>query len=171
MSFWEFSVIIIVGLLVVGPARLPEAIKTGYTWFTRIKHSINQVRVEFEQQIGADDIRRDLHNEQVLKSLNELKAIKEDIEKSAAKQANQLTLDHEGDPHDTPTSGHGDLADQNPHAHIDDHHQENSISHHHSSVHHADQKNTPSHNENDEQHHVSNESSLPNEPHNSNKTS
>ena len=71
MSFWELSVVIIIGLLVIGPARLPEAIKTGYTWFARVKRAVNDAKTEFEQHIGADEIRRELHNEKILKSLSE----------------------------------------------------------------------------------------------------
>ena len=72
MSFWELLVVIVVGLLVIGPERLPEALRTGALWFGRMKRAINNTRVEFEQQLGMDEIRRELHNEQVLASLRAL---------------------------------------------------------------------------------------------------
>ena len=72
MSFAELLVVLVVGLLVIGPDRLPEAIRTSIRWFTKIKRALNDARIEFEQQLGVDDIRRELHNEQVMESLRKL---------------------------------------------------------------------------------------------------
>ena len=112
MSFWELSVVIIIGLLVIGPARLPEAIKTGYTWFARIKRAVNDAKKEFEQHIGADEIRRELHNEKILKSLSELKTLQSDLDKSV----NTIHSDDHHHDHDH----HHD--DDFHHDHHDDHH-------------------------------------------------
>ncbi|MFT5082280.1 MAG: sec-independent protein translocase protein TatB [Lentisphaeria bacterium] len=84
MGFAELVVIAIVGLLVVGPERLPHALKSGMKWMAKIKHLINQTKSEFEQQLGVDDIRREIHNEQVLASLEQLKASRETLAKEAA---------------------------------------------------------------------------------------
>ena len=73
MGFLELVVIAIVGLLVIGPEKLPDTIKEGVVWFTRIKRAINNTRTEVEQQLGMDEIRRELHNEQIMESLNALK--------------------------------------------------------------------------------------------------
>jgi len=58
MGFAELIVIAIVGLIVVGPDRLPQTIKSGLVWMGRIKRLINETRTEFEQQLGVDEIRR-----------------------------------------------------------------------------------------------------------------
>lgn len=110
MSFWELSVVIIIGLLVIGPARLPEAIKTGYTWFARVKRAVNDAKTEFEQQIGADEIRRELHNEKILKSLSELKTLQSDLEQSANKihSDNHPELSHDDHYHDDDDHHHDD---------------------------------------------------------------
>ncbi len=79
MSFWELLVIVVVGLLVVGPERLPDALRSGMLWFGRLKRSINDTRSEFEQQLGMDEIRRELHNEQVMKSLKALEEAQRDL--------------------------------------------------------------------------------------------
>lgn len=82
IGFMELLLIGIVALLVLGPDKLPGAIRTGALWFGRAKRSFNNVKAEIEQQINADEIRRQLHNESILG----------DIEK-AKKNANKLIED------------------------------------------------------------------------------
>lgn len=80
IGFLELLVIAVVGLLVVGPERLPDTVKTCARWVGRIKRVLRNAREEFEQQIGADEIRREIHNEEVLRRLQELKDTKQEIE-------------------------------------------------------------------------------------------
>lgn len=71
IGFFELLLIAIVGLLVIGPERLPETVRSIALWIGRIKRSVRQTRDQIEQQIGADDIRRQLHNEEVMQRLAE----------------------------------------------------------------------------------------------------
>lgn len=80
IGFLELMVVAVIGLLVIGPEKLPEAIKSCALWIGRIKRVLRDARSEFEQQIGADEIRREIHNEQVLKSLQKLKEQRDEIE-------------------------------------------------------------------------------------------
>lgn len=82
MSFWEFFVVFVVGIIVIGPDKLPEAIRTGMLWFGRIKRTVTDTRAEFEQQLGIDEIRRELHNERVLESLRKLEEARDEVRKS-----------------------------------------------------------------------------------------
>lgn len=79
IGFFELLVIGVVGLLVIGPEQLPGALRTLALWWGRFKRGLQTTRTEFEQQIGADDIRRQLHNEEVMQRLN---ATKQEIEQS-----------------------------------------------------------------------------------------
>lgn len=67
----ELLLIMVVGLLVLGPERLPQAVRTVTLWLGRARRTFNHLRREFEREIGADEIKRDLHNESVLQSLKE----------------------------------------------------------------------------------------------------
>lgn len=69
MGFFELLVIAVVALLVIGPERLPGAVRTGGLWLGRVKRMMRETRAGLEEQIGADDIRRQLHNEEVMRSL------------------------------------------------------------------------------------------------------
>lgn len=80
ISFFELLVIAVVGLIVIGPERLPGAIRTGALWLGRIKRSLAETRQELEKQIGADEIRRELHNEQVLHNLAKMKDTRLELE-------------------------------------------------------------------------------------------
>lgn len=70
IGFAELILIAIIGLLVLGPERLPVAIRHIGLWVGRLKRSYRQIRADVEREIGADDIRRQLHNEEVMQSLN-----------------------------------------------------------------------------------------------------
>ena len=69
----------LVALVVLGPERLPGAVRTAGLWIGRIKRSFNSIKAEVEREIGADEIRRQLHNERILELEREMKAMKQDI--------------------------------------------------------------------------------------------
>jgi sec-independent protein translocase protein TatB len=69
IGFSEIVVCAIVALIVIGPERMPEAVRTVGLWIGRFKRSLRETRSEIERQIGVDDIRRQLHNEDIMRSL------------------------------------------------------------------------------------------------------
>ncbi|MCY1415408.1 Sec-independent protein translocase protein TatB [compost metagenome] len=66
ISFSELLLVGLVALLVLGPERLPGAARTAGLWVGRLKRSFNAIKTEVEREIGADEIRRQLHNEHIL---------------------------------------------------------------------------------------------------------
>lgn len=80
IGFLELMVIAIVGLFVIGPERLPTTIRTVALWVGRIKRNLLETRREIEQQLGADDIRRELHNEQVMRDWEKMKDVRKELE-------------------------------------------------------------------------------------------
>jgi sec-independent protein translocase protein TatB len=74
IGFLELLLVFIVALLVIGPKRMPEAVRAVLSLTLTLTRSLHNARREVERQIGADDIRRQLHNEEVMRSLNESKA-------------------------------------------------------------------------------------------------
>ncbi|WP_414729517.1 Sec-independent protein translocase protein TatB [Zhongshania aliphaticivorans] len=73
IGFAELLVIGVLGLLVIGPERLPGTVRTVALWIGRLRRSFSDIRSEIEREVGADEIRRQLHNESVLASLKESK--------------------------------------------------------------------------------------------------
>ena len=80
-------VIAVVALLVIGPERLPEALRTLGLWFGRLRRTVTNLTSEIEKEIGMDDVRRQLHNEAVMEEMkrieDEVKAANQSIMNSA----------------------------------------------------------------------------------------
>jgi sec-independent protein translocase protein TatB len=74
MGLFEMLIIAVVALLVVGPERMPEAVRGAAMTLGRLKRTFNSTKEEFEKQIGADDIRLELHNEQIMDNLKKMEA-------------------------------------------------------------------------------------------------
>ena len=71
IGFSEIVVCAIVALIVIGPERMPETVRTVGLWIGRLKRSLRETRVEIERQMGVDDIRRQLRNEDIMRSLED----------------------------------------------------------------------------------------------------
>lgn len=73
IGFAELLVIFVIGLLVLGPERLPGVVRNVSLWVGRLRRSFNALRDEIEREVGADEIKRQLHNEDIMSSLKETK--------------------------------------------------------------------------------------------------
>lgn len=71
IGFSELIIIGIVMLLVVGPERLPETIKTAALWVGRARGMLSDAKETIKDEIGVDEIKQQLHNENVLSELKQ----------------------------------------------------------------------------------------------------
>jgi sec-independent protein translocase protein TatB len=62
IGFSELLLVGVVGLLVIGPERLPGAIRTGSLWLNRIKRGFNDIKREVQQELHNDEIMQQLRN-------------------------------------------------------------------------------------------------------------
>lgn len=85
IGFPELILVAIVGLLVIGPDKLPETLRTLGLWLGRMRRSFTNVKAEIEKEIGMDEVRRQLHNEAIME---EMKRIEQEV-KSTADSARQ----------------------------------------------------------------------------------
>ncbi|BDB17192.1 sec-independent protein translocase protein TatB [Pseudomonas sp. CYM-20-01] len=83
ISFSELLLVGLVALLVLGPERLPGAARTAGLWIGRLKRSFNAIKQEVEREIGADEIRRQLHNEHILSLEQEARKILAPVQEPA----------------------------------------------------------------------------------------
>ncbi len=90
VGFLELAIIFVITLVVVGPDRLPDAVKSGVRFITKFKRFMTQAKKDIETQIGADEIRRELHNEEVLKSIESFKNVQKELQEQ--KQALEQRL-------------------------------------------------------------------------------
>ncbi len=79
IGFLELMLIGIVGLLVLGPERLPKAARTTGMWIGKIKRTVSGMQREISAQLEAEELRQKL-NEQQKKLDDSLKKAKQDVE-------------------------------------------------------------------------------------------
>lgn len=86
----ELLVIFVVALLVIGPERLPSAVRTASLWIGRFRRSFYKIKADVERELNADEIRRQLHNESILAEVedakNQAKEIASNVERAAVEE-------------------------------------------------------------------------------------
>lgn len=94
----ELLLVAIVALIVIGPEKLPSAIKTTSLWVGRFRRSFYKVKAEIERELNADEIRRQLHNESVLADLEDAKSQVKDAADSTRDSMNKIVSSDNFDP-------------------------------------------------------------------------
>lgn len=69
IGFLEIVTVCVVALLVLGPDKLPGTVRTVGLWVGRLKRSFNNIKSEIEKEVGADEIRRQLRNEEIMEKI------------------------------------------------------------------------------------------------------
>lgn len=72
IGLMEIALIGIVGLLVIGPERLPEVARTVGSWVGRTRRFINQVKSDVNTELKQEELRKAIENDA---DLNEIKKI------------------------------------------------------------------------------------------------
>lgn len=93
IGFSEIVLCLLVALVVIGPEQLPQTVRSVALWVGRLKRSLRDTREEIERQIGADDIRRQLHNEDIMRSLEETQRRINETMNSAQANVQQVQQD------------------------------------------------------------------------------
>ena len=86
IGFSEILIVATLTLIIMGPKRLPETVKTITLWLGRLRNFINSAKVDIENEVGIDEIKKQLHNEKIMneieKSKRELNSISKDLSMS-----------------------------------------------------------------------------------------
>ena len=86
IGFAELVIIGIVALLVIGPERLPGAVRTASLWINRIRRGFNEIKAEVQQELHNDSVMQELKKTgEQLK--DDTQAIARDVKDSAASLA------------------------------------------------------------------------------------
>ncbi|MBT3671761.1 MAG: twin-arginine translocase subunit TatB [Porticoccaceae bacterium] len=73
IGFSEIMVVAMISLIIMGPERLPETVRTITLWLGRLRQFISSARSEIEDEVGVDEIRRQLRNEKIMRDLEKSK--------------------------------------------------------------------------------------------------
>ena len=78
IGFLEILIIFILGLVIIGPKRLPEVLKILIKFYKRIESKLNTFKEDLEEDIGADELKKDVFNELRMEELENNKDSKDD---------------------------------------------------------------------------------------------
>lgn len=59
----EILVILLIGILVIGPEQLPAFVRSSVKSFTKLQNKLFAFRTSIERDIGAEDLKQDIFNE------------------------------------------------------------------------------------------------------------
>ena len=63
IGFLEILIILLVGIVLIGPDQLPSFIKFSMKSLTRFQNKLFEFRSSIERDIGAEDLKQDIYNE------------------------------------------------------------------------------------------------------------
>lgn len=97
IGFAELVLLGILGLIVLGPQKLPHTIRMIAAYIGHIKRSMNELKHELEQEVDAEAMRQRIHQEVEQSGLQQ---IKEDIENTIedVSQVNNTSLQESSSP-------------------------------------------------------------------------
>ncbi|PKF49710.1 Sec-independent protein translocase protein TatB [Enterovibrio nigricans] len=91
IGFWELILIAVVGLVVLGPERLPVAIRNVSRWIGAARRMAGSVRDELEQELKIQELQDNLKKAEQMgmknlspelqQSVDELKKAAEDVQR------------------------------------------------------------------------------------------
>ena len=105
IGFTEVTLIAVIGLLVIGPERLPRVAREIGLWVGRLRRYVAQVRADIEREVRADELR-----ELVKKPTEELKEAIKETEKTIKDEEKKLESDLKDDEGTKSISGAGAAA-------------------------------------------------------------
>ncbi|MCE8022637.1 MULTISPECIES: Sec-independent protein translocase protein TatB [Halomonadaceae] len=109
IGFLELLILGIVGLLVLGPERLPKAARTAGLWVGKIKRTVSSMQREINSQLEAEELRQKL-KEQQSKLDESLNKAKRDVESIAQPYSTSTPRKGDDDAPATPEHKPDDVA-------------------------------------------------------------
>ena len=70
VGFLEIVIILILGLLIIGPQRLPDVVKTVLKFYKKVQKQISNLKNDLEEDIGTEEIKKDVFNEMRMEELD-----------------------------------------------------------------------------------------------------
>ncbi len=107
IGFWELAVIMIVGLIVIGPDKLPGIARSAGKWVGKARYFINNVKYDVQKELRAEELRQAIERDA---GLDELKQIM---------NTDKFTLEEDDDPGYLVSAIDDDAVKQTPPAETD----------------------------------------------------
>jgi sec-independent protein translocase protein TatB len=108
LGFWELALVSLVALVVIGPERLPQVMRTSGMWLNRLRGMTLSIRSELEQELYRQDADGQLPGntsvDEIKQSLSEVGSELGKIGQELKDTGNDLSLQNK---QRTDTSSHG----------------------------------------------------------------
>jgi len=78
IGFLEIAIILVLGLIIIGPSRLPEVIKSWLKFYRKFQNHLSKFKNDLEKDIGTDELKKDVFNEIRMEELNGFEKHKDD---------------------------------------------------------------------------------------------
>lgn len=62
ISFWELCLVMLVALLVIGPDRLPDTLRTIFKTISTVRHAIDSTKATVNRQLALDTLRAEMND-------------------------------------------------------------------------------------------------------------
>jgi len=102
IGFWEIALISIIGLVVLGPERLPTAIRSVMHWINTVKGVANTVKTEISQELKLHEL-NEMNDNMIKASKDGFKNLDSDLQESIdemKKSAQELVTPYQSDSED-----------------------------------------------------------------------
>ena len=63
----ELILLSLVCIGALGPERIPEVVKFLTRFLNKVKSFFNETKIELEIEVGLDEIKREIHNEEIMR--------------------------------------------------------------------------------------------------------
>ena len=87
-SFWEFAIVLVVALLVIGPDKLPVVAAKCGRWVGKAKRMISAVRSDIEDELKAAELKEMLEKQQ--SEISQLRNILTDTQKEIIQESKEM---------------------------------------------------------------------------------
>ena len=130
IGFLELAIIAVVGLIVIGPERLPEVARTVGKWVGRFRRFVSSVKADINRELRQEELRKALERDAGLDELkqimntdtftleeeekpaNKVKAISdEEMKQRESARSDTAEVEPEGDRLIDNDTGHTDFAE------------------------------------------------------------
>ena len=95
IGFSELVVLGVIGVVVIGPQRLPEVVRTAVITVRKIRRAFSDVRADIERELDLDDMRKILHEADMKAHINKLNQDIMDLDKGARELGEDIKSDLE----------------------------------------------------------------------------
>lgn len=89
IGFWEFALIGVITLIIVGPEKMPAIARAAGRYIGKVKQFVSKVQADIDAEIDINEIKEHLHtmdkNANILEVFDDTKKMVNDIKKDVEK--------------------------------------------------------------------------------------